>query len=92
MSKKKVYLVIFQATINGQLAQTDISTIKDPMNSRQVRRDLEIVARKAFERLAADIGKVFASTDKIKCSDIIAITEDDEQEQAAAAGIPEPGH
>jgi len=78
MAIKSAFLCVFQATINGKLAQTDISTIKNPLHSRQVRRDCEFLARKAFEKLAADIGLVFAPTDKIKCEEIVEVREDDE--------------
>jgi len=76
--KKSAFLVIFQATINGQLAQTDVSTVKNPMNSRQVRRDCEAAARAAFVKLAADFGQKFESTDKIKCVECVEVREDAE--------------
>jgi hypothetical protein len=77
MEKRSAFLVIFQATINGKTAQTDVSTIKDPMNSRQVRRDCEFIARKAFEVLAKKEGVFFAGTDKIKCVECVEFRHDD---------------
>ena len=78
MPTKSAFLVIFQATINNQLAETEVSTIKNPMNSRQVRRDCEAVARASFGELAAATGNVFASTDKIKCVECLEVREGDE--------------
>lgn len=92
MAKKSAFLCVFQATIAGQLAQTDFSTIKNPLNSRQFRRDCEAVARKAFEKLAADIGHVFAPTDKIKCVEIVEVREDEETGTTEAIERKGQGH
>lgn len=84
MTTKSAFLVVFQATVAGQLAQVDFSTKKNPLNSRQIRRDCEAVARKAFERFAADLGQTFPSTDKIKCVEIVEVREEDGHTEAIA--------
>lgn len=78
MAKKSAFLCVFQAKVNGLDAQVDFSTVKNPLHSRQIRQDCELVARKSFERLAAEVGTVFASTDKIKCVEIVEVREDAE--------------
>lgn len=78
--KQSAFLVVFQATIGGQLVQSDIPTIKNPMNSRQVRRDCEVMARAAFVELAAKVGLEFKITDKIKCVECVEFMKPDEDE------------
>jgi hypothetical protein len=63
----RVFLLIFETTIGGQLAQTEITTIKDPMNSRQIRRDCEETARLSF----AQLSPLFDRGQKIKCVECI---------------------
>ncbi len=75
MPTKSAFLVIFQATINNQLAETEVPTIQNPFHSRQVRRDCEAVARASFGELAAATGNVFASTDRIKCVECLEVKE-----------------
>lgn len=92
MAIKSAFLVVFQAHIQGQLVQTDFSTKLNPLNSRQVRRDCEFVARKAFEKLAADLGFVFASSDKIKCVEIVEVREDEETGETETVQRKGQGH
>lgn len=61
------YLVVFQTMISGQIAQVDFSTIKNPLNSRQVRRDCEAVARDAF----AQLSPLFERGQAVKCVEIV---------------------
>jgi hypothetical protein len=91
MSTKSAFLVVFQATVAGQLAQVDFSTIRNPLNSRQVRRDCEGVARKAFERFAADLGQTFAGSDPIKCVEIVEVREDAETGTTESIARPAQG-
>jgi hypothetical protein len=81
---KSAFLCIFQATIDGKTCQTEVSTKFDPMNSRQVRKDCEDVARASFAKLAKSIGFAFRSTDGIKCVEIIEVKNADFQEPTAA--------
>ncbi len=92
MSKKSAFLCVFQATIDSKIAQVDFSTVKNPLNSRQVRRDCEAVARSAFAKLAADIGQTFGSADKIKCVEIVEIREDADTGATEAIDRKGQGH
>lgn len=74
---KSAFLVIFNATIGGQLAQAEVSTKRDPFRSRQVRRDCELAARAAFVELAQKIGRTFEMADKIKCVECIEVKDPD---------------
>lgn len=87
---KSAFLVIFQTTIDGKLAQTDVPTVKNPLHSRQVRRDCEGVARAAFAKLAADIGQVFDG--RIKCVECIEVREDAETGTTEAIDRKGIGH
>lgn len=59
------FLVIFDATINGQNCRTEVETIKNPMNSRSVRRECEDVARASFQALARQVGMKFDGKVKV---------------------------
>lgn len=67
--QNKVYLVIFETRIAGNDARTEVSTIKDPMNSRQVRRDCEDVAIASFFQLAEQAGATWDG--KLKCVECV---------------------
>lgn len=71
---KSAFLVIFQANINGQIAQTEIPTTKDPFRSRQVRRDCEVAARAAFVELAESIGVEYNR--KLKCVECLEVKDE----------------
>lgn len=74
------YLVIFDAMVNGSNARTEVPTTRDPLHSRQVRRDCELVARRAFEELAAKVGATFPATAKIKAIECIEVKEPEPDE------------
>lgn len=71
---KSAFLVIFQANINGQTAQTEVSTTKDPFQSRQVRRDCEVAARAAFVELAKQVG--FEFDGRLKCVECLEVKDE----------------
>jgi hypothetical protein len=69
---KPVFLVIFETKIAGtQTARTEVSTTSNPLNSRQVRRDCEKIARLSFEQLAKSVGVPFLASDPIKCVECV---------------------
>lgn len=73
MQNKKAYLVIFQARIGGEDAQTEIATVKDPMNSLEVRQDCEDVASASFFKLSQASGKPWDG--KLKCVECVEFKE-----------------
>lgn len=76
---KSAFLVIFQANINGQIAQTEVATTKDPFQSRQVRRDCEVTARAAFVELAKSIGVEFDG--RLKCVECLEVKDEGDEAQ-----------
>lgn len=82
---KKAYLAIFETEINGKLARVEIPTVKDPMNSRTVRGDLEAVARQSFKRLAPAF---HANVHRIKCVELLTVSEPDTLEELGDLETP----
>lgn len=72
MSEKqviKVALCIFQTHIDGQLAQAEVETMPDVLNSREGRKAAADLARIAFR----DLHPAFETGQAIKCVDIIVV-------------------
>ena len=73
-------MVVFQTTINGQLAQCEVDA--DPVKihqSREARKDCENLARLAF----ANLHPAFDRNQKIKAIDVVTYKPPDEDDQPA---------
>jgi hypothetical protein len=88
LDKKSVFVVVFEAYVNGKLARVEVPTQANPMNSRQVRKDCEHVARASFAELARAFNEKFGSDKKVKAVECIEVPEPDgfaEKERLASA-------
>lgn len=83
MPKKPVFVVVFECYISGRLARVEIPTMADPINSRQVRRDCENIARRSFVELAKMVS-VKADDLKLKAVDCIEVPEPDNLDELVA--------
>lgn len=77
---EKVFVVVFETIINGQLARVEIPTVKDPLNSRQIRKDCEVVAQASFRQLDPHPQKGDYKIKAVECIEIRGPAADSEKD------------